>query len=151
MPSWTSRIDLEFGDGEYAFELRAKEVEELQRVCGHDNKEGDRVPVGLAVIYQRLNLEMWGHNEIFETIRLGLIGGGMGSVEARRIAVRHAVPPYRVDQIGGPHVTARAIVNAAMHGLSVALKESPPTGEAETPKTETDAVSSTSGTSGQHS
>lgn len=115
------RVTLEFGGGEYAFALNGREIEELQRVAGN---------VGFGTIYQRASLGHWFHGDIYHTIRLGLEGGGMAPVEAKRIADVYAVPPYMTGQLGGPEQTALAILGAAIHGLA----DLPKSGEAETPE-----------------
>ena len=125
----SNKVVLEFGGGEYAFALNGKQVEELQKLCGSPNKEGVLVPVGFGLIYQRAALGAWFHGDIYHSIRLGLEGGGMGAVDARRVADMYAVPPYRSGVIGGPEMTAQAIIRAAMHGF-----EDLPPGEAQAPE-----------------
>lgn len=125
----SGQVELEWGDGTYAFALRGGQIEELQKVCGFPNKDGGISPIGFGAIYQRTALGAWFHQDIYHTIRLGLIGGGMGAVEARRLADSYATPPYRAGEIGGSEQTALAILQAAMHGV-----EDLPPGEAETPK-----------------
>lgn len=120
---------LEFGDGEYAFALNGREVEELQKLCGSPDEKGAYRPHGFGVIFQRAALGAWFHSDIYQTIRLGLEGGGLDPVKARRIAEAYARPPYKAGVIGGPEKTALAILDAAMHGF-----EDLPSGEAETPK-----------------
>lgn len=128
----TGRITLEWADGEFAFELRAKEIEELQRLCGYTDKSGNRIPVGIAVIYQRLNLGTWSADDVLQTIRLALIGGGMNAVEAKRKLDLYGLP-FRAGQPSGSEATAIAIIGAAMFGYIDAVKDAPP-GEAEAPK-----------------
>lgn len=115
------RVTLEFGGGEYSLALNGREIEELQRLAGN---------VGFGAIYQRAVMGNWFHGDIYHTIRLGLEGGGMAPVEAKRIADVYAVPPYQVGHLGGAEQTAIAIIGAAMHGLA----DLPKSGEAETPK-----------------
>lgn len=127
--SLTNRIVLEFGGGEYAFALNGREIEEMQKLCGHPDGSGRTIPVGFGEIFQRIHLGRWMHGDIYHACRLGLEGGGMAPVEARRIADVYASPPYRAGQIGGAERTAMAVIGAAMHGL-----EDLPPGEAEAPK-----------------
>jgi hypothetical protein len=65
-------VTLEWGDGEYPFRLGYRELMELQRVCdgGPDWIAGQIHSVHCRVEYVR------------ETLRLGLIGGGMKQSEA---------------------------------------------------------------------
>lgn len=123
--SLTNRIVLEWGDGEYEFALNGKEVRELQKVCGVYDKDGVLRPVGFGAIYQRLALGVWLDEDIHHSIRLGLIGGGMSFVDAKRKAEMYAAPPYRAGVKGGAEQVALAVVGAAMHGL----EEIAPSGE----------------------
>lgn len=127
--SLSNRIVLEFGDGEYAFALNGREVEELQKLCGSPDEKGTYRPHGFGVIFQRAALGAWFHSDIYQTIRLGLEGGGMDPVQATRVAKAYAMPPYRAGVKGGPEQTAIAILSAAMHGF-----EDLPSGEVVTPK-----------------
>jgi hypothetical protein len=84
---------LEFGDGEYLFRLGLKQIAELQEKCGS----------GLGVIFARVirgRIEIspsktlgvpthgeWKYEDLRETIRLGLIGGGAGTVADREVKV----------------------------------------------------------------
>lgn len=100
-------VVLEWADGEFPFALKGAQIEELQRVCGD---------VGFGVIYQRIMLGAWSIGDIQNTIRLGLIGGGMDPVEAQRKTKAYATPPL-VAGPNNPEKLARAIVQAAMHGV----------------------------------
>lgn len=100
-------VELEWADGEFLFALKGKQIEELQRVCGD---------VGFGVIFQRLMLGTWSLGDIQHTIRLGLIGGGMDPILARRKVDAYAQPPL-VAGPNNPESLARAIVKAAMHGV----------------------------------
>jgi hypothetical protein len=124
-------VTLEFGGGEYAFALNGREIEELEKACGVVNEKGQLIPVGFGAIFQRLILGVWRGSDIYHTIRLGLEGGGMAAVPARRIADGYAVPPYLSGTVGGPEQTAIAIANAAMHGVGEieAGDEADPPGE----------------------
>lgn len=87
-------IELKFADGDYLFALKVPQILELQRVCG----------AGIFVIYGRLLkgryvLQSSGlsfgapHeceaylNDVLETVRLALIGGGQGRVNATDVQV----------------------------------------------------------------
>lgn len=127
--SLTNRIVLEFGDGEYPFALNGREVDELQKLCGYVNEKGHLVPVGFGMIWQRAEIGTWFNGDIYHAIRLGLEGGGLDPVKARRVADAYAKPPYRAGVKGGPEQTALVVMQAAMHGF-----EDLPPGEAKTPK-----------------
>jgi len=55
------------GDGEYPFALPFPLVEELQRKTG----------VGIGALFERVRTLSFSIGDVSETIRLGLIGGGM--------------------------------------------------------------------------
>lgn len=127
--SYLNSVQLEFGGGEYTFALNGREVEEMQKLCGAPGDKGQMTPVGFGLIYQRATLGAWFHGDIYHAIRLGLEGGGLAPVDARRVADAYARPPYRAGIRGGPEQTALAVMQAAMHGL-----EDIPKGEAVAPK-----------------
>jgi len=99
------QIELEFGDGAYLFKLNGPQRAELQRLCGfkasHPQYGAVDVPVGLGAIVSRVlkgrylksDGTTFGHPEqgewhdadLTETIRLGLIGGGMEAVRAKQM------------------------------------------------------------------
>ena len=134
-----AQVTLEWGDGEYLFALRGKEIEELEQVCGK---------IGFGAIFQRVSLGVWFWGDLYHTIRLGLIGGGMGPIEAKRLTDmyigkdRPSVP--MVSGPNSPETVAQAILKAVMHGL-----EDIPSGEARAG--ESPANASTSQDTGQPS
>lgn len=107
-----AEITLEWADKEYLFALKGKEIEELEHVCGK---------VGFGAIFQRISMGVWFWGDLYHTIRLGLIGGGLGAVEAKRLtemyvgqgvlAVPLAAGPNSPEQV------ALAIITAAMTGI----------------------------------
>lgn len=72
-------IDLTWGDGEHRFRLAIGQLRELQEKCD----------AGPAEIASRLADGRWRINDVRETIRLGLLGGGMAPAEAHRLTVRY--------------------------------------------------------------
>lgn len=64
--------DFDFADGSYRFRLALKQIFELQEKC----------KCGFAEICNRVTGNYWYAEDITETIRLGLIGGGMDSISA---------------------------------------------------------------------
>ena len=70
--SYDGAIDLVFADDEHRFRLRIGELRELQEKC----------KAGPPVILQRLASQSWMLEDVAETIRLGLVGGGMAPSEA---------------------------------------------------------------------
>lgn len=67
-------VTLEFGDGEYLFRLPLKMIGELQAKRN--------APIGL--IYKRVSLYDYYAEDLIETVRYGLMGGGLTGAEARR-------------------------------------------------------------------
>jgi hypothetical protein len=68
----SAKVTLDWADGEYSFRLGIKEIEELQEKTG----------CGPFFLLNRLVDGSWKVQDIRETIRLGLIGGGMEPVKA---------------------------------------------------------------------
>lgn len=107
-----SRI-LEWGDGEYEFALPGKCVEELQKVTGH----------GLLNIATRLQSQGgdWKLEEVRHVIRLGLIGGGMGAVEASRLVNMYVGQDKIKIPLVGPNsatLLAGVILNDVLFGFT---------------------------------
>ncbi|MHC5307509.1 gene transfer agent family protein [Bartonella sp. LJL80] len=115
-----AEVVLPFGNGEYLFALKGTQVEELEYL---------RDKTGFGVIYQRVLLGGWSVGDLYEIIRLGLIGGGMPILEAKRIADTYCVAPYSGDDTS-PESVARAIISAVMTGF----EDLPTSGEQESPK-----------------
>lgn len=72
-------VELVWGDGLTRFALHIGQLRELQSKCG----------AGPQRILQRLASLDWLVDDIRETIRLGLIGGGKTPSEAHALAVRY--------------------------------------------------------------
>lgn len=109
MTRLSAEIELAWGPGVYTFALKAKQIEELERVC----KEGIgricmRAFSGVDYTYPMLR----------ETIRLGLIGGGTPPVTAKEL-VDSYVDGQPIDPTGDPSSTlktATAILKAVHFG-----------------------------------
>lgn len=72
-------VTMTWGDGEHTFRLALGQLQELQGVTGF----------GPEALYRR-NLEgEWHVEELRETIRLGLIGGGMKPTDATDLVKRY--------------------------------------------------------------
>lgn len=101
-----TQLELEFADGTYVFALRLPQILELQRVCGAGIFEiYSRVMRGRMILAgETLGVphEATAHaRDVFDTVRLALIGGGGGTVDGERI---------EVDDL-----TARRLVEAYVH------------------------------------
>lgn len=97
-------IELNWGDGEHKFNVaKLKCVLELEEKCG----------VGFAEIYQRLTQGKWHYNDIRETLRLGLIGGGMMPDKASMLINRYCDDRPFAENV----LPAQAVIMAALVGL----------------------------------
>ncbi len=95
---------LTWGDGEYTFALPLGQIRELE----------EKRQVGASDILARILNGGWRVDDVRETIRLGLIGGGQKPAEATTLVARY------VDGFpwGDSLMPAAQILNAALHGFS---------------------------------
>ena len=90
----------EFGGRECKFEIRLGQMRELERAC----------EVGIGAIYMRLATLQYRFDDVRNTIRFGLIGGGMSEAEAE------AMMRFTVDgKPLAPHVALAVSILRAMH------------------------------------
>ncbi|MGK9168028.1 gene transfer agent family protein [Inquilinus limosus] len=121
-PNIAAEVELTWADGTYLFALKLKQIEELQRLCG----------AGLGEIAQRLLVQRrWYAADVVETIRLGLIGGGLPAVRARELVDTYVDGRPLADprDPANPLATAQAVIMAAYFGVAEATEE--PEGKAE--------------------
>ena len=79
----------EWGGVEQAFALDLGRIRELEDACGK---------TGVGAIFLRLGRHEHTVDDIYHTLRLGLIGGGMSQIEARRVMTRHFdTTPYELS------------------------------------------------------
>lgn len=133
--SRTARVSLEFAGREYDFALRIKELEELQELCD----------AGPPVILQRLGGvseagafslgQSWRIADVRETIRLGLIGGGLHVHKARSLVARYV--DDRPDWFENAKI-AFGILVAALMGA----EDEPDVGESEGEAAKSDSPNS---------
>lgn len=95
-------VTFDWGDGEHRFRLAIGQLRELQ----------DKIGVGPFALYSRIDLGTWMVDDLRETIRLGLIGGGAKPAEALAL-VRHYVDDRPLMESVDP---ARTIIGAALAG-----------------------------------
>ena len=69
-----ARVELDWGDGTFTFRLGWGELVMLQEACD----------AGPYVVLQRLSTGTWRVEDISETIRCGLVGGGMTPADATK-------------------------------------------------------------------
>ncbi|KAA9369563.1 gene transfer agent family protein [Ochrobactrum quorumnocens] len=95
-------ISLDFADGTHKFRLAWGQLAELQESCD----------AGPYIIYERLNNRTWRLNDIRETIRIGLIGGGMTPPAALTLVRRYVEERPPLETL--PY--AKAILSVALIG-----------------------------------
>lgn len=125
-----NEVWLEFGDGSYLFKLKLKQIAELQ----------EKANAGIGTIYARVELGDYWVEDLNETIRLGLVGGGKGEVDEQELVVSPELAlklykRYGEDRPLGEKLTlAQAILRACIHGYEPRDK---PKGKAEASETTT--------------
>ena len=130
--SRSARITAPFGDGTYTFRLDIAGLEELQ----------EKTDAGPEQIYADIASGQWKVAHLRETIRIGLIRGGMEPVRALAMVARYAAEGYLADL----KPLALNIIAAALVG---APDEDKPAGEPEagakdpSPAVRSDSASST--------
>lgn len=113
--SLKAEIVLEWADGEdHLFALKGAQIEELQAQCN----------AGLGVIHLRVLSGGWFWGDLYYTVLLGLMGGGLDRVAATRLVNiymgKNTKPDDRLPLAKGPyspHLIASAILNATMFGF----------------------------------
>lgn len=132
----TTALDLHFADGEYLFELKLPHLAELQEKRG----------VGIFALYGRVlrgrylfegiaiaqttDGEAYAE-DLFEVIRLGLIGGGRGLVDGQEIAVTPLTAKTLVERYCHPAplkeswAVAAAVLAARIEGYDPPKKGKP--------------------------
>ena len=120
-------IEMAFGDGDHLFRLKLKQIAELQEKC----------KAGIGTIYRRVLTGEYFIEDCVETVRLGLIGGGMDSTKARVLMERY----FDDIPVESKWMHAQAILASCIVGYS------PPgdaPGKAKTAETEKDGSTSPS-------
>lgn len=139
--SRTCRIELEWADGLYSFALYTKQIEELESISM--NPTTGKKGIGVSAIWQRVMGLSWYRADITNIIRLGLIGGGLGAVDAMRLVQTYCegVPMSPLEPgANNPLTVAQTIIAAAVIGSTLESHhgeneaEEKPEGESETPK-----------------
>ena len=106
------QVTIEWADGEYVFVLKIKQLIELQELCD----------AGPPYILTRLQSGVWRVNDVRETIRIGLIGGGMPPNEALKKVARY------VDEepLAYNALVAQTVISAALFGAPEGSEDAPP-------------------------
>lgn len=118
-------IELDFGDGTYTFRLGMGEIRELEEKAGK----------GVFLIAHDLDPDNRAarFHVILETLRLGLIGGGMVPIDALALCRRYVEERPAVENL----MTAYAVVVAALARVKSdeLPKDDAPSGEPEASET----------------
>jgi hypothetical protein len=102
MSKRSAAVTLSWGDGDYVFRLGIRELHELQDKCN----------AGPNAIVTRIVRGDWRVEDLVETIRLGLIGGGLAPVAALKLTRLYAEDRPLMESI----LPAQAILMAALAG-----------------------------------
>ena len=130
----TTALTLHYGDGEYLFDLKLPQLAELQEKRGTGVfKIYGRVLAGRYLLDgASLALPAEGEafaEDLFETIRLGLIGGGEGVVDGQAVAVSALTAKLLVERyshsapLREAWATAAAILGARVEGYTPPKKK----------------------------
>ena len=79
MADGSGSVAFDWADGTYSFRLAIGQLRELQ----------DKTGIGPAALFDRLSGRDWRVDDLRETIRLGLIGGGMDPLDALVLVRRY--------------------------------------------------------------
>lgn len=121
--SRSGAIDLSWGDGEHRFRLPIAQLQELEEKCGAGTFEiFYRLSPKKDVFGQISAAPSWRVVDLFHTLRLGLIGGGMAAHEAMKF-VQHYFDEWPLNETA---VICGSILDEALSG-----HEAEPVGKAE--------------------
>lgn len=99
----TGNVRLFLGEGEFDFALLMGQLMELEQLTGD----------GIFVTWNKLMNGTWKIADIRETLRLGLVGGGMAKKDAYDLVTRHLQPGYLADLC----LLAQSVAGAACIGV----------------------------------
>lgn len=128
-----NEVWLEFGDGRYLFKLKLKQIAELQ----------EKSNAGIGSIYARVELGDYWIADLNESIRLGLIGGGLGIVNEEEVVVSASQALKLCERyveelpLSERWILAQAILRASVMGYKPLEKDKPKSGKAEASMTTT--------------
>jgi hypothetical protein len=108
-PNTSAEVVLPFGGQRRKFALKIKQIDELQRLCG----------AGIGEIVERAFTRKPYIRDIYDTIRLGLVGGGMDEVEAMLLCDTYidGKALNELENNASAAKTAKAILGAVYFGL----------------------------------
>ncbi len=126
----SGRVTFVWGDGEHTFRLPFKELRELQ----------EKTNCGPEELMHRINTGKWRVDDIRETIRLGLIGGGMKPPTAHALCTNYVdgrplleskLPAYLIliNALAGPEDDPLGKAEEGAKSETAAKSPSPSTSE----------------------
>lgn len=95
-------IELVWGEGLTKFAMRIGELRMLE----------EKRKAGIVEILRRMENESWFVDDVYETLRIGLIGGGKPPTEAYRLAETYCAARPIVESF----LTAYAVLGAGLRG-----------------------------------
>jgi hypothetical protein len=110
-------VMLVWGDGERRFRLAIGQLRELEEKCRAGSQE----------IFLRMAQGKWRIDDIRETLRLGLIGGGTPPTDAHMLIVRYFDPPER-PKLEGVDPALRILKEALVGSEEEPLGKNAPAG-----------------------
>ena len=119
--SGDASITLTWADGDHRFRLPIGQLRELQDKCGS----------GPFAIFLRLDDNSWKVDDIRETLRLGLIGGGKRPDEALLLVKRYVDERPLIENV----LAAKSVLFAAIIGV-----KDDPVGKQEAEEAETETT-----------
>lgn len=132
----TTALELLFADGEYLFDLKLPQLAELQDKRGPIFTVYGRVLKGRYLVgdvtYADTTAGEAAAEDLFETIRLGLIGGGRGLVDGQEVEVTPLTAKTLVERychsrpLKESWSVAAAILSARIEGYSPKKEEPAP-------------------------
>lgn len=121
-------ITLRWGDGEHLFRLGIGELRELQEKVSRPRVAVGGDAIGPAYLALLLNSGRWMVDDVRETLRIGLIGGGMKPAEASACVARYVDGRPLEESV----IPAYLVLTAALVGAPDEPVGKPDPAEAET-------------------
>lgn len=106
MSNIKAEVTLDWGDGEYLFRLTINGLIELEEKCSAPFTE----------VFRRLMAGAYSINDVRETVRLGLIGGGMEPGKALALVRRYVDARPKAES----EKAAQAVLGATLFGFEEA-------------------------------
>lgn len=103
-PNRRAELTTDWGDGTHTFRLPIGQLRELQ----------EKTNCGPMELLNRMIRGTWRLDDVRETIRLGLVGGGMAPIDALALVARYVDPPRNALAEAVP--MAQAVISVLLFG-----------------------------------